>query len=214
MPGSAAGPAGGAGDDPTPLRAGRPDDAAAVAALHAGLITEGFLSSLGPRFLARLYRRIALGPGSFILVAEGDGAPVGFIAGAVALSRLYRTFLVRDGVAAFLSAPVRLTGALPRVLETLRHGRNGPATKGAELLAVAVDPAWRGRHLGQRLVAAFLDELEHRRVSDAHVVVGSDNAAAIAMYRRAGFAPAATFEMHRGTASMLLETPVPARGAP
>jgi ribosomal protein S18 acetylase RimI-like enzyme len=196
------------------VRPGRPEDAEAVAALHARLITEGFLSSLGPRFLARLYRRIARTEDCFILVAEEGGAPVGFIAGSLALSRLYRSFLLRDGVAAFLSAPVRLTSALPRVLETLRHGGHGPAVSGAELLAVAVDPAWRGRHVGQRLVAGFLGELERRHVTHAHVVVGADNAAAIAVYRRAGFAPAATFEMHRGTASLMLETTVPARATP
>jgi len=37
------------------------------------------------------------------------------------------------------------------------------------------------------------------------VVVGADNAAAIAMYRRAGFVPARTFELHRGTTSLLME---------
>ena len=35
-------------------------------------------------------------------------------------------------------------------------------------------------------------------------MVGADNAAAIAMYRRAGFTPAHTFEMHRGTESVLM----------
>ena len=47
---------------PTPcafsVRPGPRRDASAVASLHARLIAEGFLSSLGPRFLTRLYRRI------------------------------------------------------------------------------------------------------------------------------------------------------------
>ncbi len=79
---------------------------------------------------------------------------------------------------------------------------------------MAVDPQWRGRRVGRQLVEAFLQELEDRGVGSAHVVVGADNAPAIAMYRRAGFTPARTFEMHRGTPSVLMETDVPVRAVP
>jgi ribosomal protein S18 acetylase RimI-like enzyme len=215
MPGSGGGgpSVDGPEGDPVTLRPGLRRDAAAAASLHVELISEGFLSSLGPRFLGSLYGRIARSEGSFLLIAESEGAPVGFIAGSVALRRLYRSFLVRDGVAASVSAPVRLVTALPRVLETLRHGGGGEET-GGELLAVAVDPRWRGRQVGRRLVEAFLDEVAHRDMGSAHVVVGADNAAAIAMYRRSGFTPARTIEMHRGTTSLLMRTAVPSAAAP
>jgi len=221
MRGSGGGPASSGPDgDPVVVRVGGSPDAASAARLHARLISEGFLSSLGPRFLGRLYRRISASDGSFLFVAEARGTTVGFIAGSVATGRLYRDFLLHDGVAAFLSAPLRLVTALPRVFETLRHGRasrdsraRGSATDG-ELLAVAVDPQWRGRHLGRQLVEAFLHELEDRGVGSTHVVVGADNAPAIAMYRRAGFSPARTFEMHRGTPSVVMESDVPVRAVP
>lgn len=215
MRGSGSGPTlGGSERIPTSVRVGGPPDAPSAAKLHAQLISEGFLASLGPRFLGRLYNRIARAEGSFLLIAEIDHTTVGFIAGSVALRQLYRTFLLRDGVASSLSAPVRLVTALPRVLETLRHGRGDVGSGGAELLAVAVDPGWRDRHVGRQLVECFLSELERRGVSSAHVVVGADNAAAIAMYRRAGFAPVETFEMHRGVRSVLMETAVPTGAVP
>ena len=210
MHGSGGGPAdGGPGGNPSCLRVGGPRDAASAARLHAQLISEGFLSSLGPRFLTRLYGRIVRSDGSFLLIAEADGTAVGFIAGSVALGRLYRSFLLRDGVAAALSAPVRLVTALPRVFETLRRGRGGGGADDGELLAVAVDPGWRDRHVGRQLVEGFLREVEHRGVSSATVVVGADNVAAIAMYRRAGFTAARTLEMHRGTPSVVMGTAVP-----
>ena len=53
------------------LRTGTVADAAAAAALHAGQISEGFLSILGPRFLTKLYRRVARTPGSFLLRRPG-----------------------------------------------------------------------------------------------------------------------------------------------
>ncbi|MGA2522372.1 MAG: GNAT family N-acetyltransferase [Acidimicrobiales bacterium] len=218
MRGSDAGPApGGAGGALSTVRAGRRDDAGAAASLHASLISEGFLSSLGPRFLRRLYRRIAVAQGSFLLVAEGDGDPVGFLAGSMAVGRLYRTFVLRDGVGAVLRAPVRLLRAAPTALETLRHGRDedegaggAPGAQG-ELLSVAVDPRWRGRQVGAHLVDAFLDEVRRRGGRSARVVVGAANAPAIAMYRRAGFTPTCTFEFHRGVPSLLMETALPAR---
>jgi len=215
MRGSGSGPTlGGSERIPTSVRAGGPPDAAAAARLHGQLISEGFLSSLGPRFLRRLYSRIARAEGSFLLIAEIDHTPVGFIAGSEALRQLYRTFLLRDGVASALSAPVRLLSALPRVLETLRHGGGDVGSEGAELLAVAVEPGWRDQHVGRQLVECFLSELERRGVGSAHVVVGADNAAAIAMYRRAGFTPVKTFEMHRGVGSVLMEIAVPGGAVP
>jgi ribosomal protein S18 acetylase RimI-like enzyme len=196
------------------LRVGRPQDASSAASMHAQLISEGFLSSLGPRFLRRLYGRIARADGSFLIVAEANGTMTGFIAGSVALGALYRSFLLRDGVAASLSAPVHLATAIPRVLETLRHGRSGGGAGAGELLAVAVEPAWRDRQIGRQLVEGFLGELERRGADTARVVVGAGNAGAIAMYRRAGFTPTRTFELHPGTRSVLMETPVPSRAVP
>ncbi len=215
MQGSGDGPGPGGPDaSPVSVRTGAAADAPAAAALHAQLISEGFLSSLGPRFLSRLYRRITRADGSFLTIAEAGGSVVGFIAGSVDVGRLYRSFLVRDGVAASLSAPVRLVTALPRVLETLNHGRRDEGPVGGELLAVAVDPGWRGRHVGSQLVEGFLSELEQRGLHAAHVVVGADNATAIAMYSRAGFSPARTIEMHRGTPSVVMETVVPSPSVP
>ncbi len=174
---------------------------------------------------------MARGPDSFLLIAEGrtaegrtadggdgddgddgDGAVrpplAGFLAGALDLRALYRRFALRHGLAAALPSLPRLVGALPQVWETVRHGA-GPAadTAGAELLSVAVDPAWQGRHVGALLVAGFLDELDRRGVSTSQVVVGADNAPAVALYDRAGFAPVRTFELHRGTTSLLMRRP-------
>jgi ribosomal protein S18 acetylase RimI-like enzyme len=214
MRGSGTGPAPGGPDGGVTVRTGRPADAASAARLHATLIADGFLSSLGPRFLRRLYARVARSEDSFLLVAEDEGVPVGFIAGSLALGRLYRSFLLHDGPAAALSAPLRLATALPRVRETLRHGRRagapGPSAgdRSAELLAVAVDQRWQGRHVGRRLVEGFLHEVGRRGATSAHVVVGADNTPAVDLYRRAGFVAARTFEMHRGIESLLMEATV------
>ena len=116
----------------------------------------GFLASLGPRFLTRLYRRVALFDGSFLLIADVRGTSGGFIAGALDVGAFYKTFLLHDGLLAALGSAPRLVRAWPRALETLRHGSNEKPESGtAELLSVAVDPRARARsgHLvGERFL--------------------------------------------------------------
>ena len=132
------------------IRSGSEADAPTVAALHAGQITDGFLSFLGPGFLARLYRRIVRSPHSFLLVAESKGQVAGFIAGTADIGGLYRTFLWRDGPGAAIGVAGRLVRSWRRVIETLRHGSGDGAGRGdgVELLAVAVDPGGQGRGIG------------------------------------------------------------------
>jgi ribosomal-protein-alanine N-acetyltransferase len=58
----------------------------------------------------------------------------------------------------------------------------------AELLTLAVDPAWRRQGVGRRLVAAFLAEARARQATRAFLEVVPDNHAAIALYLQSGFA--------------------------
>ena len=188
-------------------------DAAVAARLHAAQITEGFLSFLGPRFLRRLYRRIAWSPESFLLVAQSGGGVIGFVAGSSDVGRLYRRFVVRDGPAAAVAAAGRLARSWRRVAETLRHGSSGAGQgRGTELLAIAVEPGWTGRGVGRSLVAAFLDEVTRRGDHAAYVVVAADNAQAVALYRRTGFTPVERFELHAGVTSLLMQWDRPGDG--
>ena len=224
-PGNGSSPAEASVDDPVPapeaagadhitVRGGVAADADAAASLHADQIADGFLAVLGPRFLRLLYRRISLAPHSFLLVADREGTAAGFLAGSTDVGGLYKNFVWHDGPKALVAAAGPLLTGWRRVLETLRHGSSGGAGvgRGAELLAVAVDPAQQGRGAGRSLVAAFLDEISTRGCDAAHVVVGADNAGAIALYQRAGFVTVDRFELHPGTQSLLMQWDRPASG--
>jgi ribosomal protein S18 acetylase RimI-like enzyme len=120
----------------------------------------------------------------------------------------------RDGSMAALSSFFTLTRSLPRVLETLRYG-SGPANGGtpekeAELLAIGVGDAARRQGTGTSLTQAFLQASGQAGATSARVVVGADNAAAVALYKRCGFSVARQFELHPGTRSLLLRTGLPA----
>ena len=58
-----------------------------------------------------------------------------------------------------------------------------------EVAELYVAPRWRGRRLGLRLVEEATRLFRSRRVTFACVWTRADNRAAVAAYRRAGFAP-------------------------
>jgi ribosomal protein S18 acetylase RimI-like enzyme len=179
-------------------------DADAVAELHVARISEGFLSSLGAGFLRRLYRRVVASPEGFVLVAVADGRTVGFAAGVTDVGRLYREFLLRDGVVAGIVAAPRLVRSWRQVLETLRYPSGDDDLPVAEVLSVAVDAHTVARGVGRRLVDGALDEFRRRGTRAVKVVAGADNAAALALYAGCGFVGRTRIAVHEGTPSEVL----------
>lgn len=179
-------------------------DVETMAELHAGRLDEGFLTTLGPRFLAHLYRCIIDSVDAFAYVATEDGRVVGFSAAALDLGRLYREFMVRRGVVAALGAAPRLPAAWRRILETLRYPSDTEDLPLAEILAVAVEANQTRTGVGTLLVEATLAELVRRDVLSARVVAGAHNTAALGLYERCGFVHRSTITLHEGVASEVL----------
>jgi ribosomal protein S18 acetylase RimI-like enzyme len=191
------------------IRPGTPADAAAVARLHTESISIGFLVVLGQPFLEQLYRRVTRDDRSFVFVHADSAQGIdGFVAVAEDTGRLYREFLVRDGLRAGWRAAPAVLRHPRKVLETLRYGVDGRTpTPGAEILATAVAEASRGEGIGQALVAAATDELQRRGIEHAHVVTAADNDAAQRAYFAGGFRRHATVEVHRGVVQEVLVWP-------
>jgi ribosomal protein S18 acetylase RimI-like enzyme len=179
-------------------------DAPRIAELHASRITEGFLPVLGEQFLIRLYRRVVASDDAFAFVAHERGPALGFCATALDVGALYKRFMVRDGVVAGALAAPQLARNVRRVLETLRYPSHAGDLPAAEILAVAVDPTAAKQGVGRALVAASQAEMERRGITAAKVVAGSDNAAAIGLYRACGFEEVDRIEVHEGIESSVL----------
>jgi glycosyltransferase involved in cell wall biosynthesis/ribosomal protein S18 acetylase RimI-like enzyme len=188
------------------IRPAGPADAAAMARLHADGMPEAFLPTLGPRFLARLYRALAADPDAVALVAEGVDGVVGFAAGVPSVGGFYRRFARGHGPAAALAAAPRLVrpSVARRLLETVRYpaagNGNGPMPD-AELLSIAVAPGWRAGGTGRALADGVLDGLAGRGVDDIKVVVGAANQGANRFYAKVGFREAGQLTVHQGTPS-------------
>ncbi|MGO9875632.1 MAG: GNAT family N-acetyltransferase [Acidimicrobiia bacterium] len=199
---------------PMTLRFATDADVDAIAALHAGRISEGFLVTLGPSFLRRLYRRIVRSSGAFVLVADGAGGPArprpvrGFIAVADNTGALYREFLLHDGVAVALAATRGVLRAPRPMWETLRYGlADGTDAPGAEVLATAVAAECVQRGVGTRLVRTAVEEMQRRGAVSARVVTAVGNVGAVRAYEHGGFHACGIDEVHRGVPQQLLVWP-------
>lgn len=186
------------------VRFARLEDARRLADMHAQRINEGFLASLGPVFLDRLYRRVVRSPRAFAVVAEERGQVVAFCAAAENVGRLYREFLVRDGLVAGVRSAPRLVRSLPHVLETLRYPSTTDELPDAEILAVVTDVAAASKGLGSLVVHETLHELERRGCPSVKVVAGASNEAALRLYERCGFARTQQIEVHADVQSQVL----------
>jgi len=187
------------------LREATVRDVPIVARLHADGIATGFLPRLGPGFLEELYRALVAAPGTLVLVAEDEFAPIGFVAGAADTAAFFSWFARRRGVRAARRAASRLLrpGNLRRAWETWRYDGEHLGVP-AELLSMAVAPPFRGAGIGRRLGATFLERLAAEGTTRVKVVVAAANAAAQATYRGLGFRPAGTFEVHAGEPSLVM----------
>lgn len=193
------------------IRPARPDgaDPAAVGRLHAARIDEGFLATLGPRFLTRLYRRIAQAPGAVLLVAADGDEVLGFVAATASTRRLYAEFLRRDAIPAALAAAPAIVRSPRRVWETWRYGTGDtdPDLPEAEVLSIAVAAEAAGRGVGAALLAAALDALARHGADRAQVVTAPGNDAALALYESAGFRRHRRREVHGGVVQEVLVWP-------
>ena len=194
------------GAAPGSIRAATEADALAIGALHAEAISEGFLPTLGARFLRRLYRRMARSSDALLFVVEDGEGIAGFVAVALDTSALYRDFLRHDGLAAALAAAPALMRSPRRSLETLRYGfgGEGDGRPTAEVLAIAVAHRARRTGMGGRLLDAVTRDLRAQGITGACVVTAADNGSAQRMYQRAGFVPYSTTEVHSGVRQEVL----------
>lgn len=184
-----------------------------VAELHAANLDQGFLATLGTRFLALMYQAIGESPTCVLIVAhDAAGEVVGFIAGGGGMSAIYRRMLRRWRPLGVSLLPVLVSPSkLWRIVEILRYGRSQSGAAGetsdalpeAELFSIAVDAAHRGKGHAEELYRGLERHFRGRGEPAFRIVVGDKLAAAHRFYRRMGAQAVARIEVHRGEHSVV-----------
>lgn len=184
-----------------------------VARIHAQHIDQGFLATMGERFLTLLYEAIDSDETSALLVEQVDGEVVGFVAGGCGMGPIYRQMLQRWPRLAWALLPALIDPAkLKRILEIVWLSKKGSPVPGcpkAELFSIAVADSARGQGVAQRLYRAIALRLGQNGEPAFCIVVGDDLHRAQAFYKRMGAVPMAHVTVHRGKGSTLYRQDIP-----
>jgi len=184
--------------------------------LHREQLGGGFMTSLGPRFLGRVFRNLAGSAHGVALVATcEEGRVCGFLMGATDTGALYRDFLRRHALGAGLTVLPSLLrpSVIRKIYETLRYPSREPETDRPlptpELLDLAVDDSRKGSGLAQALFDRFVEELRGRGSSAFRITSGASLTRAHRFYERLGAVPAGSVEVHRGEATLIYVYEIP-----
>jgi ribosomal protein S18 acetylase RimI-like enzyme len=174
-------------------------DVGRLVAVHQLAFSGFFLTLLGRRFLAEVYRAFVVEPDGMCWVTEmPDGQDsfrvVGFVAGALNPARFHRRLLYRRGLhfafavlPALCKHPVKV---LPRLFGGLRYrGEHRHDVDGAALLSsLGVSPSISRQGLGRALVEVFCQDAARHGARAVYLTTAHrDNEAANTFYEHAGF---------------------------
>ncbi len=178
-----------------------------LAKLHASEIHGGFLTSLGLPVLERLYRAIHGSPHAFVLIAEREGKPVGFLCASTNTKRVYRRIVLTSwpSLLPVLVGKIARWSTVRRIWETLRYPSKAPAPDlpDAEILNFCVDGKQQGRGIGRALFAAMQEEYRRRGVRKIRIVTGAGQHSAIRFYDKMGADPVGRLEVHANVESKM-----------
>ncbi|MEW6084868.1 MAG: GNAT family N-acetyltransferase [Chloroflexota bacterium] len=167
-----------------------------LARLHHRVM-HSLLTDLGLPFVERYYR-IAGRDSSVVgmCAVDNDGNLLGWAAGSPKPNQVNRR--MRDAWMWFIIQMLRVSLTRPKLIRQLvASARSSSAEMKAgaiELTYLGVDASARKQGLGRALLNAFLEAARAKKFSTVELSVEADNAGAIALYTKAGFAIIASFK--------------------
>jgi len=180
-----------------------------VARLHIDGLDQGFLATLGEKFLALLYRSIDECAESVLFVEpENETKEVqGFVTGSTGMKPIYRQMLKHPlnllvALAPFLFSLARIK----RILEIVRYSKGAKQSAelpSYELLSIVVSGAARGTDCAERLFMNLACYCRENGISAFRIVVGDGLVPAHKFYRRMGAIEKGRIEVHEGQGSVI-----------
>ncbi|MEN7341928.1 MAG: GNAT family N-acetyltransferase [Pseudomonadota bacterium] len=178
-----------------------PEIARYCAAVHAAEIPDGFLPSLGQRFLSLLYQHFARAENTFLVVALDDGDSVlGFLCGSLGTGGVYKSFVKAYGfrAVAALFPKLLMPSVLRRIFETLAYPSRTDDLElpDAEILNFCVRADSQGAGIGRALFEASMEAFRQRGVDAIRIVTGERQQSAQRFYEKVGASLHTTFSVH------------------
>jgi ribosomal protein S18 acetylase RimI-like enzyme len=150
------------------IRVATHQDLEEIVTVHLRSFPGFFLTFLGRRFLALLYRSLTVDPEGIVLVSIGDEQVDGFVSGTTNQPGFYRRLVSRHLLAFGASAAgalLRRPSIFPRLVRALRRpGEAERSSAQACLMSLGVRPDAQGKGVGGQLVRAFSEAMSERGV--------------------------------------------------
>lgn len=178
-----------------------------VARLHMENISQGFLPTLGFRFVTLMYRAIDECDCSVLLVDVQGERVIGFISGTTHMGAIYKhmfRYWPQLGVA--LLPSLLNFKRIKRIIEILHYSRTrAPEAElpRSELLSIAVDPSCRGQRRADALYISLMNYFRKQGQGAFRITVGNALSPAHSFYRRMGAISIVETEVHRGELSTI-----------
>lgn len=174
-----------------------------IARLHKNGITKGFLSQQSNEFLSALYKHLI--KNEIVFTAKYNNEVVGFVAGTITTSGLFKSFLFKNILLLmkFAFSNIFSMNFVKKSFETFfapMRLRSEAGKEMPELLSIVVDRKMAGKGVGKELVKKLDSAFSSRGVKKYKVVVGSE-LEANNFYKKNGFEKIGEVEIHRGSLS-------------
>lgn len=179
-----------------------------IASIHTSSITTGFLSMIGERFLALLYKAIDKCPYSRVIYKlNNKNEIIGFVSGTISVKKMYKWIVSRYGIVFFVQLIpfVFKLYFLKRILETLfytfkkksegLHSEKHPDCD-SELLSMAVSEDQRECGVGSKLVSEMDNYFIGKGVFEYKVVTFSEDKRSNCFYQKNGFILRDSYKHH------------------
>jgi ribosomal protein S18 acetylase RimI-like enzyme len=191
-----------------------PEHCRAVARLHLENLRTSFRGRPGIKLLMCYYDTLTNTEGACGYVAEKDKDVAGYICGVwdsekvkAALLKRHRIKLLFWGALQVLIYPPVLLRLARRLTNSINTSENDDMLShaGYELRPIVVAPNYRGTAVARQLVQKLIQDAAGRGFGQLFLYTETDNAAANAFYRKAGFIHVSTHHIKQKAAYLRYE---------
>jgi len=178
-----------------------------VVKIHQQEITQGFLSTLDPRFLVRLYSSITKSPYTFIIVALKQEQIIGFIVGTTDIKKFYAYFLLNYGFisVALLFRKFFSIQTLKKIIEIFSYPnkRSIIDLPKNEIINFCVTKNQQNLGIGSKLFDAVIAKFRSLGYSQVKIVTGIKQIQAQKFYEARNATLQEKIEVHSGDTSLV-----------
>tara|TARA_B110000305_G_scaffold128441_1_gene143709 strand:- start:892 stop:1497 length:606 start_codon:yes stop_codon:yes gene_type:complete len=194
-------------------RAGNDSDYLQVAKIHASCIKDGFLTSLGERFLKLLYEAIDTNENSILILEKSNDDLVGFVAGGRSMKPIYIKLLLSFPKLFFALIPAVFNPMnIKRIIELIFFGSKQhtvASNPSAELFSIAVVDKARGTGVASKLYQSLGERFAQEGEKAFCIIVGETLVPAHRFYQKMGAFALSEVSVHKGQSSTLYRQNLP-----